>query len=94
MDHSMDVRMRIRQYFSKVVPEKIRDEDDIFDLGIVDSLFAVQLVVFVEEEFSIVAEREDLHINNFSSIAALTNFVFAKLGRAAELELGHEHPTD
>jgi acyl carrier protein len=90
----MDVRTRIRRYFSKTIAEEISDEDDIFDLGIVDSMFAMQLVMFVEDEFSIVAEREDLDINNFCSISALTNFVLAKLGGAADREAGHEHSTD
>jgi acyl carrier protein len=90
----MDVRTRIRDYFSKAIAEEIGDEDDIFKLGVVNSLFAMQLVLFVENEFSITAEREDLDINNFCSIAALTHFVLNKLGRAADLELGHGHPTD
>jgi len=90
----MDVGTRIREYFSKVIAEEIDDEDDIFELGIVDSLFAMQLVLFVEKKFSITVEQEDLDINNFRSIAALTNFVLKKLGRAADLDLGHGHPTD
>jgi methoxymalonate biosynthesis acyl carrier protein len=74
----MDVRSQIRCYFNRVITEEIRDEDDIFELGVVNSLFAMQLVLFVENEFSITAEGEDLNINNFSSIAALTNFVLQK----------------
>ena len=80
----MDVRARIRHYFNKTIAEQIGDEDDIFELGVVDSLYAIQLVQFVENEFSITAEREDLDINNFRSIAALTNFVLNKLGRARD----------
>lgn len=89
-----DVKERIKRYFSRAISEKIGDEDDIFQLGVVDSLFAIQLVLFVENEFSITAEREDLDINNFSSIAALTNFVLNKLGRAPDLEIAHGHPAD
>jgi methoxymalonate biosynthesis acyl carrier protein len=90
----MDVRARIRSFFDEEIAEEVRDDDDIFELGVVDSLFALQLVLFVEKEFAITAQREDLDINNFRSIAALTNFVLKKLGRAADLELGHEHPTE
>ncbi len=82
----MRAKERIRDYFSRTVQASIDDDADIFDLGLVDSLFAVQLVAFVEDEFSIVAESEDLHIRNFCSIAALTRFVETKLanGLAAE----------
>jgi methoxymalonate biosynthesis acyl carrier protein len=75
----MDVKTRIRQYLSKTIAEQIDDDDDIFTLGVVHSLFAIQLVQFIEKEFSITAEREDLDIKNFCSIAALSNFVVKKL---------------
>jgi acyl carrier protein len=75
----MDVRTRIAGYLGKAIAEEIRDDDDIFELGVVSSLFAIQLVAFVENEFSITVEREDLDINNFCSIAALTKFVHGKL---------------
>jgi acyl carrier protein len=74
----MDVRTRIREYFAATISDPVGDEDDIFDLGIVDSMFALQLVTFVEREFAIVAERADLDICNFCSITALVNFVHAK----------------
>jgi methoxymalonate biosynthesis acyl carrier protein len=79
----MDVKARIRNYFATVIPEPVGDEDDIFERGVVNSLFAMQLVMFVEREFSIVAERQDLDIRNFCSIAALVAFVEAKLSLAA-----------
>jgi len=44
----MDVRERIRDYFDTVIPEPVGDEDDIFELALVDSLFALQIVAFVE----------------------------------------------
>lgn len=76
----MDVKTRIRNYFARVITTPLDDDDDIFARGLVNSLFAMQLLAFVEGEFSIVAERDDLNIRNFSSIAALTAFVEAKLG--------------
>jgi methoxymalonate biosynthesis acyl carrier protein len=78
----MQPRERIKEYFARTIKGKVDDDADIFDLGLVDSLFAVQLLMFVENEFSIVAEREDLHIHNFCSIVALSNFVEAKLAKA------------
>ena len=79
----MDVRARIKSYFAAVIREPVGDHDDIFARGLVNSLFAMQLVMFVEREFSIVAERRDLDIRNFCSIAALAAFVEAKLGLTA-----------
>lgn len=89
----MNVRTRIRDYFGKVIADPISDDDDIFRLGLVDSLFALQLLAFVEDEFSIVAERDDLNIHNFSSISALTALIEAKLGLVTPPEPGYGHPT-
>ena len=89
----MDVKMRIRRFLSKTVAKHINDEDDIFKLGVVHSLFAIQLVRFIEKEFSITVEHEDLDIKNFCSIAALTNFVVNKLARNGS-GTRDEHPTD
>ena len=77
---SGEARGRIRAYFGRTIPKPVGDSDDIFDLGLVDSLFAMQLVAFIESEFSITAEMEDLDISNFCSIDALTAFVEAKNG--------------
>jgi methoxymalonate biosynthesis acyl carrier protein len=84
----MDVRTRIRNYFAQVVAEPVSDEEDIFARGIVDSMFGMQLVAFVEDVFSIIVEKSDLDIRHFSSIAALTAFVEAKL------RLVHPEPGD
>jgi methoxymalonate biosynthesis acyl carrier protein len=82
---------RIREYLSSVIPLAIEDDEDIFELGLVDSLFAIQLVAFVEKEFSITAEPTDLDISNFCSIAALTCFVERKVGEGAPDEFHASH---
>lgn len=87
----MDVRARIRSYFDRVVADRVGDEEDIFARGIVDSMFGIQLVAFVEDEFSIVVEKNDLDIRHFSSIAALAAFVESKL-RVVRAETGDGSP--
>jgi methoxymalonate biosynthesis acyl carrier protein len=54
-----------------------RDED-IFGTGLVSSLVALQLVVFVEHQFSLVVTDEDLSLDNFRSITAIGEFVARK----------------
>ena len=55
------------------------DDDNIFSLGFVDSMFALQLVMFVEESFSIKVANEDLKLDNFHSVDKLARFVQLKL---------------
>lgn len=48
-----------------------KDDDNIFELGFVDSLFALELVSFVEKEFGVEVRDEDLNLSNFSSVNAI-----------------------
>ncbi len=54
------------------------DDEDVFALGFVNSLLAMQLVQFVEKEFSIIVEDEDLDLDNFRSINAIDALVGRK----------------
>lgn len=54
------------------------DDDNIFELGLVDSLFAVQLVLFIEGEFDIDILDSELNIDNFSSVSRIGEFVKMK----------------
>lgn len=57
------------------------DGDNIFELGLVDSVFAIQLVSFIEEEFGIEVMDSDLDIANFSSVKRIAEFVEMKKGK-------------
>ncbi len=58
---------------------ELADDQDIFALGFVNSLFAMQLVLFVEKEFDLKIEDEDLDIDNFRSLNAIAALVERKL---------------
>ncbi len=54
------------------------DEDNIFRRGFVNSLFAVQLIAYLEKEFGIKVANKDMNIANFSSIDKMVAFVEQK----------------
>lgn len=58
---------------------KVKDDDNIFELGLVNSLFAVQLVNFIEQEFDVVVDNDDLDIQNFKSVSAISALINSKL---------------
>ena len=60
---------------------ELDDGDNLFELGIVNSLFAVQLMTFIEKMFGLEVERDDLDIENFKSVNATTAFVIKKKER-------------
>lgn len=58
---------------------ELTDDEDIFALGFVNSLLAMQLVQFVEKEFGITIEDEDLDFENFRTITNIDALVERKL---------------
>ncbi|WP_028591852.1 acyl carrier protein [Paenibacillus massiliensis] len=73
------IKSRIREMLSQFIKSQdIEDHDDIFAIGDVDSLFAMQLVVFIEKEFGIEIDNDDLDLNNFKSIDAISALVANK----------------
>lgn len=74
-----DVSTKVRAFFARFFQNiELQDDQDIFAMGFVNSLFAMQLVLFVENEFGISVENEDLDIDNFRTISAITNLVERK----------------
>ena len=61
----------------------LQPEEDIFALGFVNSLLAMQLVAFVEKEFGIQVGDEDLDLDNFRSIQAISALIDRKSGAPA-----------
>ncbi|GCF07993.1 acyl carrier protein [Dictyobacter arantiisoli] len=79
-----DIHTKTRDFINHFFPNvTIQDDQDIFTMGFINSLFAMQLVMFVESEFGITVENEDLDINNFKSINAIASLVERKAGNAA-----------
>ena len=70
-----DIRTFMVKHFQN---HNLQEDEDIFALGFVNSLFAMQLVMFVEKEFGIAVEDDDLNIDNFRSISAVAALVGRK----------------
>lgn len=74
------IKARTREFMGKFFKSMdIQDDDDIFALGFVNSLFAMQLVMFIEKDFGITVEDEDLNIDNFRTINAIATLVKGKV---------------
>ena len=73
------MKERIRAFVSRFFRgHDLGDGEDIFATGFVNLMFAMQLVNFVEQEFGITVESEDLEIDNFRSINAIESLVLRK----------------
>ncbi|ADL53614.1 acyl carrier protein [Clostridium cellulovorans] len=58
---------------------ELADDENIFELGFVNSLFAMQLVMFVEKEFGLQIGNEDLDFDNFKSINSICTLIESKI---------------
>ena len=74
-----ETEIRIKNFLSKFFgSHDLQPDEDIFSLGFVNSMFAIQLVLFVEREFQIAIENEDLELENFRTINSIANLVESK----------------
>ena len=75
---------RIREFVGRHLRgHDLTDDEDIFASGFVNSMFAIQLVQFVEREFGVTVESDDLEIDNFRSVQAIAELVERKKSAAA-----------
>jgi methoxymalonate biosynthesis acyl carrier protein len=71
-----DIVTRIRRIVTALCNvEGLRDDADIFQMGLLSSLYALRLVESVEREFGVPVANEDLKVANFSSIDAIARLV-------------------
>ena len=82
MMSTMQAKEAVRNFIlGSIFVENLRDDDDLFESGLVNSLFAVQLMTFIEKTFAIEVGPDDLDIKNFQSVDAAADFVLRRNGR-------------
>ena len=74
------IRAGIREYIMEHIDEEVEDNTDIFDEGLVNSLFTIDLVTFIEREFSVKITMDDLSMENLNTIDNIVTFVSSKMG--------------
>jgi acyl carrier protein len=81
-----DPQPQIREFINERFPgAQIGDEGDIFALGFVNSLFAMELVLYIERTFEFTLENEDLTRDNFRTINAMAELVRRRTALAARM---------
>ncbi|GEB53036.1 MULTISPECIES: acyl carrier protein [Streptomyces] len=70
----------ITRFLADALGQPVGPRDDYFAQGLADSLFALELVTFVEERFGLTVEVEDLDLDSFRTAERVTRFVRRKKG--------------
>ncbi|QDQ09906.1 acyl carrier protein [Streptomyces spectabilis] len=78
------VAEELRTYLTGALGREPGPDEDYFALGLVTSLFAIELVNFVEQRYGIEVTVDDLDLDHFRTLGRLRDFVLAKTaGRGA-----------
>lgn len=76
----MDIKEKVRKFILENISAADLDDDaDMFEQGLVRSMFVMQLVVFVERDFGIAVSGDDLNFDYFRTVEAITGLVTRKL---------------
>jgi len=75
-----EITSEITEFLTAVLRKPVGPDDDYFELGLADSLFALELVTFVEGRFDLTVEVEDLDLESFRTANRITRFVQRKTG--------------
>jgi D-alanine--poly(phosphoribitol) ligase subunit 2 len=74
-----DIQTAVREFLGRFVSDTQVDGDlDLFATGMVSSLYAMQLVLFIENQYGIQVANEDLDYENFKSVNAIVEFIQAR----------------
>ncbi|MFE7130087.1 acyl carrier protein [Streptomyces sp. NPDC057638] len=68
----------ILDFLAQAIGKRVDPEEDYFASGLADSLFALELVTYVERRFDLAIEVEDLELDNFRTASRVAAFVHAK----------------
>lgn len=73
----MDIRSSIRNFLKNAAPQGVgfSDTDNLLMKGVIDSLRMLDMMSFLETQFRLKVDEDDLMPENFESIDAITRFV-------------------
>jgi acyl carrier protein len=79
----MDISAALIDYIQKELAigraKAIQPDDDLFSTGVLDSLGILQLVLFIERQLGIKVPDEDVVLENFQTVDAMTRYLQAKV---------------
>ena len=75
---TLQIRKFILEKFSLARKQQIKDSDPLLESGVLDSLGVLDLVSFVEQEFSVHVADDELVPENFQTIDRIAAFIETK----------------
>lgn len=69
------IKGELLAFLSERVKTTVAPDDDLFASGLVSSMFAMQLVVHLEEKYDIAIVGGDLKLDSFRTVETMTSLV-------------------
>ena len=69
------VQQRLREVVSDLREENLEEDKDLREYAGFDSLGVLEILVWLESEYSLVIPDEELNIDNFSSVGKMADYV-------------------
>ncbi|WP_124067179.1 acyl carrier protein [Clostridium sp. E02] len=77
------IRAKVRKFIQKYSKkDNIEDNQNLFEMSFANSLFAMQLILFIENEFELAVASEDIGMDNFDTIDKICSFIQSKIEAA------------
>lgn len=81
----MELKEKVRQFiisnFYVADPAALADDASLLDAGIVDSTGVLEIITFIETEFSITVEDQEMLPDNLDAVSNIVRFVKKKTGQ-------------
>ncbi len=75
-----EIKQSIQAFLARAMSNtKIGDDDNIFELGLVHSLFTMQMILFIEAKFGIELEPETMTPDDIASVNRIAALVASHL---------------
>jgi acyl carrier protein len=78
---SNEIISSLREFLAAGKPDEtsaIEDDENLFDAGVIDSFQLVMLVTFIQSEFAIDFDFDELTEENFSTLSEMSRFISGK----------------
>lgn len=72
---AQEISTSLREYLAERTGATVADDHDLFESGLVNSMFAMELVVHLEQAHGVSILGPDLKLANFRSVEAMTGLV-------------------
>lgn len=80
-DFASDVRKFVLKSFPRARTKEVKNSDSLLESGLIDSLGVLDVVAFIEREYSTIVEEEELSPENFQTIDRIAAFIRSKTAR-------------